>query len=182
MIATTAAAPPTPMSAPLFIHVAPVTPTLEAGVRAIELAREQHAYVGDPGFNLDDALRDPSSQAMAILANGRVIGFYRLDFAPRAVLGRSLGAPHAGLRALCLDRRVQGHGLAARALGALLAHFKRTHPRTPLLALAVHCSNLPALAAYRRAGFVPTGELMPGGRAGPQHVMLAACSDRLPHA
>ena len=40
---------------------------------------------------------------MAILARRRVIGFYRLDFAPNAVTGRSFGAPSVGLRAFMLD-------------------------------------------------------------------------------
>ena len=76
-----------------MIRVQPVTATLAADVRALQVAPGQRDYVGDAAFNLEQALADPSSEAMAILADDRVIGFYRLDFAPNAVAGRSFGAP-----------------------------------------------------------------------------------------
>ena len=161
-----------PMPAPLLIHVAPVTPTLAAGVRAIEVGPEQAAYVGNAAFNLHDAGQDEHSEPMAILANGKVIGFYRLDFAPNAVVGRSLGARHAGVRAFCIDRRHQGQGHGVRAIAAMVADIRRRHPALPLLVLAVHCRNRAGCSAWRQAGFVPTGELIPGGRAGPQYLML----------
>ena len=37
------------------LHVAPVTPEREAAVRALRVAPEQLPFVGDAGFNLDDA-------------------------------------------------------------------------------------------------------------------------------
>ena len=160
------------MPASVLVHVAPVTPTLAAGVRALRLAPGQRDYAGDTAANLSNALEDPLSEPMAILANGRVIGFYRLDFAPRAVVGRDLGAPHAGIRAFCIDTRHQGQGLGARAATAMLADLRRRRPEVKLVVLAVHCGNRIAVSAYRRAGFVPTGELQPGGRVGPQYVML----------
>ena len=46
------------------------------------------------------------------------------------------------------------------------------HPRTQLLVLAVNCRNRAAIAAYRKAGFVDSGEASPGGRAGMQQLML----------
>ena len=160
------------MSTPLLIHVAPVTATLAPGVRAIEVGPEQAAYVGNVAFNLHDAEQDDQSEPMAVLANGKVIGFYRLDFAPNAVAGRSLGAPHAGVRAFCIDRRHQGQGRGMRAIAAMIADVRRRHPGLALLALAVHCRNRAAVGAWRQAGFVPTGDLLPGGRAGPQYLML----------
>jgi hypothetical protein len=41
-----------------------------------------------------------------------------------------------------------------------------------LLALNVNCRNIAAIRAYRNAGFVDSGELVFGGPAGPQHLML----------
>ena len=41
-----------------------------------------------------------------------------------------------------------------------------------LLVLMVNCRNRAAVAAYKKAGFIDTGELHAGGRAGPQHLML----------
>src|SRR3546814_4607261 len=49
------------------LHVAPVTPERIDAVRALRVAPEQEPFVGDTGFNLDDALRDENSEAMAIL-------------------------------------------------------------------------------------------------------------------
>ena len=160
------------MPAPVLIHVAPVTPTLAVGVRAVQVSSEQATYVGNTAFNLLDAESDPQSEPMAILANGRVIGFYRLDFAPRSVIGRDLGAPHVGIRAFCIDRAQQGHGYGARAVSAMADDLSRHHPDRRMLLLAVHCRNRIAIASYQQAGFIHDGNYLPGGRAGPQQVML----------
>ena len=80
------------------------------------------------------------------------------------------------------DRRreetVPGHELRwdhrRIAATAMLADLRRRHPEIRLVVLTVHCGNRVAVSTYRRAGFVPTGELQPGGRAGPQYVMLHA--------
>lgn len=160
------------MSAPLLIHVAPVTPTLTAGVRAVEVGPEQAQYVGNAAFNLQDAENDPLSEPMAILHNGRVIGFYRLDFAPHSIIGRGLGSPHIGIRAFCIDHRQQGQGYGARAVTALAADVLKRHPDRRVLVLAVNARNRIAIATYKRAGFIHNGQYVPGGRAGPQLVML----------
>ena len=159
------------------IRVQPVTETLVADVRALQVASGQRDYVGDAAFNLEQAMADPSSEAMAILAGERVIGFYRLDFAPNAVAGRSFGAPAVGLRAFMLDVAQQGRGYGARAVVALCDDLERRHPQRRLLVLMVNCRNRAAVAAYRKAGCVDTGELHRGGRAGPQHLMLRGLND-----
>ena len=156
------------------IDVRPVTPGLAAAVRALQVTAEQRDYVGDAAFNLQQAQADPSSDAMAILADGEVVGFYRLDFAANTVVGRSLGAPSVGLRAFMIDRARQGRGHGTRAVLALCEDLRRRHPQRRLLLLTVNCRNRVAYATYRRTGFVDTGELFRGGRAGPQHVLLRA--------
>ena len=170
-------APDMPRDAPPAIAVWPVGPALADAVRALQVAPAQRDYVGDTAFNLEQALADPQSEAMAILADDAVAGFYRLDFAPNAVIGRDLGAPSVGLRAFMLDRAWQGRGLGARATTALCADLQRRHPSRRLLLLTVNCRNVAAIAAYRRAGCVDSGELFRGGRAGPQHLMLRALGD-----
>ena len=55
-----------PMPPPVLIHVAPVTPTLASGVRAVQVSAEQAAFVGNTAFNLLDAQSDPASEPMAI--------------------------------------------------------------------------------------------------------------------
>lgn len=161
------------MSAP-SVHVVPVTPSLRAAVCALQVKPGQGDYAGDPAFNLASALDDPLSEAMAVLADEEVVGFYRLDFSPSAIIGRSLGAPGVGLRAFCIDARRQGRGIGALAAIAMCADVERRHPDRRLLILLVHCCNPAGIATYRRAGFVDTGTLFGGGRAGPQHLMLRA--------
>lgn len=157
---------------PPLIHVAPVSAAIAAGVRAVEVTVAQAQFVGNTAFNLMDAEQDPASEPMAILADAEVVGFYRLDFASNTVLGRALGAPTVGLRAFAIDRRRQGLGYGVRAIDAMARDLGKRHPDRRLVLLAVNCCNHGAVSAYRAAGFVATGELMRGGRAGPQHVML----------
>lgn len=154
------------------LRVCPVTPALAPAVRALRVAAGQHAYVGDVAFNLIDAERNPDSDAMAILGDGAVIGFYRLDYRPTVISRHPLGTASVVLRALLLDRGWQGRGLAAAALAACCADLGRRHPGRRLLALNVDCGNVVAIRAYRNAGFVDSGELHHGGRAGPQRLML----------
>ena len=157
---------------PVRITVAPVSPALAAATGALRVAPDQIAYVGDVAFNLIDAQRDPLSDAMAVLADDRVVGFYRLDFAPDAVAGRDWGEPALGLRAMLIDVSVQGRGYGAQALQACCDDARQRHPQRRLLALAVHSSNHRALGVYRRAGFDDSGQRLPGGAAGPQYVLL----------
>lgn len=162
------------------VGVAPVDAALEPAVRRLQVTTAQRPFVGDTDFNLDDALRDPLSDAMAILANGGVIGFYRLDRAPNAVTGRPLARPHLGLRAFLIDHRQQGRGLGTRAVRACCDDAGRRHPQHRLLALTVNCRNHAAIATYRHAGFEDSGELFHGGDAGPQHLLLYRLPDH-PH-
>lgn len=159
-------------SSAVRVHVAPVTPAMCSAVRALQVKPGQGAYAGDPAFNLASAQDDPQSEAMAVIADERVVGFYRLDFARNAVIGRHPGAPSVGLRAFLIDARHQGCGIGRRAAIAMCEDVRRRHPDRRLLLLLVHCRNLAGIAVYRKAGFVDTGELFGGGRAGPQHLML----------
>jgi ribosomal protein S18 acetylase RimI-like enzyme len=154
------------------IHVAPVTQALADGVRRLQVAPSQAAYVGDPAFNLANALQDLHGEAMAILAGDQVIGFYRLDFSPCAITGIRHAVASVGIRAFLIDRRQQGRGAGAAAAIALCTDLALRHPRRRLAVLAVHCRNRAAVATYRKAGFVDTGRWLGGGIAGPQHVML----------
>lgn len=167
------------MNASPAVRVVPITADLADRVRALRVAQEQVKYVGNFAFNIDDALRDPSSEAMAILENEAVAGFYRLDFAPRAVIGRTLGAPSVGVRAFAIDKQSQGRGLGTRAALAMCEDLVQRHPDRRLVVLTVNCSNRTAVAAYRNAGFIDTGTLFAGGSAGPQHVMLHALGKRV---
>lgn len=156
----------------VVITVVPITPALADLVRALRVAPDQYAYLGDVAFNLLDSERDAMSEAMAVLANDRAIGFYRLDFAPNTVAGRDLGEPSVGLRCFFIDHRLQGRGYGRRAVHACCEDLRGRHPGRRLLLLAVDCVNAAAIAMYRRAGFVDSGEVMFGGCVGPQHLFI----------
>src|SRR3546814_2563262 len=96
------------------LHVAPVTPERIDAVRALRVAPEQEPFVGATGFNLDDALRDENSEAMAILVGATPGGFYRLDFSHTNVARRSISETSAGLRAFFLDVEWPGRGRGPR--------------------------------------------------------------------
>src|SRR3546814_6379971 len=131
------------------LPVAPVTPERIDAVRALRVAPEQQPFVGDTGFNLDDALRDENSEAMAILVGATPVGFYRLDFRPTIVARRSIGETSVGLRAFFLDVDWQGRGLGTRAVQACCEDVHARHPDRRLLALNVrseeHTSELQSL-------------------------------------
>lgn len=165
------------------VRVAPIVdPDASAAkaVRGLQVRQAQYRFVGETTFNLADSLRDPMSEAMAVYADDEVVGFYRLDFAPNAVVGRSLGVPSVGLRAFAIDQRHQGRGYGAQAMRACCDDLRQRHPDRALLVLTVNVVNAAAIAAYLRAGFVDTGELFHGGSAGPQHIMLRALRSTLP--
>ena len=108
------------------VRVAPVEDeTIARAVRALDVAPDQRRFVGDTAFNLGDTLRDLMSEAMAVLADDTVVGFYRLDFTPRAVLGRDHAEPTVGLRAFMIDQRHQGHGYGALAIAACIDDLRR---------------------------------------------------------
>ncbi|MGO1073803.1 GNAT family N-acetyltransferase [Lysobacter sp. CA199] len=154
------------------MSVSVVSPMLAPAVRALQVAPEQLQFVGDTAYNLDQTRLDPNSEAMAVLAGERVVGFYRLDFSVAAIAGRPLGEPSVGLRAYVIDRREQGRGYGSAAMLACAEDLRRRYPDRRLLALTVNVRNRSAYGAYLKAGFADTGELYHGGSAGPQHLML----------
>lgn len=164
-----------------YIRVARVQDdAIVRAVHALRVADDQYRYVGDTAFNVDDSLRDPMSEAMAVFADEAVVGFYRLDFSPGAVAARKLPEPAVGLRAFVIDHGHQGRGYGAAALMAACADLRQRHPRRHLLALTVNCANRAAIALYLKAGFVDTGEIYQGGSSGPQHFMLYRLQSRAP--
>ncbi|MFD1299138.1 GNAT family N-acetyltransferase [Lysobacter gummosus] len=163
---------PIPAAEPAPVRVSVVSPMLAPAVRALQVAPEQLQFVGDTSYNLDQTRLDPNSEAMAVLAGERVVGFYRLDFSVAAIAGRALGEPSVGLRAYVIDRREQGRGYGTAAMIACAQDLRRRYPERRLLALTVNVRNRAAYGVYLKAGFADTGELYHGGSAGPQHLML----------
>lgn len=169
---TVATDSPSPFASPAPVRVSVVSPMLAPTVRRLQVDPEQMQYVGDTAYNLEQTRLDPNSEAMAVLAGERVVGFYRLDFSVAAIAGRSLGEPSVGLRAYVIDRREQGRGYGTQGMLACATDLRRRYPERRLLALTVNVRNRAAYGVYLKAGFADTGELYHGGAAGPQHLML----------
>ena len=180
------------MPDPLLLHVEPATEAMAGAVDALRVAPDQVAHVGDTAFNFRNALLDNRCDAMAIVITGRamagnpgasplpaagdrrVIGFYRLDYAPTIISRVPIDPATVGLRAFMIDIGWQGRGFGGRAIRACCEDLRLRHPERRLLALNVDCSNIAAIRSYRMAGFVDSGELYRGGKAGPQRLMLRA--------
>ncbi len=157
---------------PHEVTVAPVTWALADAARAVRVEPAQYAYVGEVAVHLIDCEASPHSEPMAILAEGVVVGFYRIDLRPGAIAGGDYGGACALLRNLQVDRTCQGRGLGTLAVRACVADLERRHLQLRLLALTVSCVNATALQIYRRTGFVDSGRFYYGGRSGPQHLMF----------
>ncbi len=160
------------------IRVVPADQASRAALLRLRVHPPQTDFVGPVAVALADAEQCPGSEPMAILLGNSPIGFYRLEQHARRIADRDFGADALGLRSFFIDADRQGQGHGARALDALLADLGRRYPAAHQLVLTVNCRNHAALALYRRAGFVDSGELYHGGRAGPQHLLLR----RLPAA
>lgn len=148
--------------------------TQAEAARCLLLTATQTIYAGDIAFNVDNAMAAPDSDAMAVLLGEVVIGFYRLDYPTAAFAKQVVDRRMVILRAFALDAAWQGRGFGRPVLDACCADLARRHPERMTLALNVHAANVVAVHVYKRAGFVDSGEIVRGGRGGPQHLMLRA--------
>ena len=107
-----------------------------------------------------------------------------LDFLARAnvLLGMSIDRAYAadhwfarpdepGLKSFMIDAGRQGQGVGTAAVRALDAYLPARYPGIRSVVLTVNMANPAAIRTYRAGGFVDTGEIYEGGRAGPQLVM-----------
>lgn len=152
-----------------MVTIEKLTPARRAEACALSVKEEQGQFtVTDIGECL---LTLPKTKMPhLILDNNVVVGFFLLDagysneykFCPANVLG---------VRALLIDHRYQGRGIAGRAISQM-GCFARTHySEFGALYLTVNCRNTPAYECYKKYGFEDTNELYEGGPVGPQHIM-----------
>ncbi|HET6510052.1 MAG TPA: N-acetyltransferase [Baekduia sp.] len=128
-------------------------------------------FGGIPAQSMAGGDRDTARESVAILRDGAVVGFFQLD--TRSVPGAPAATDIIGLRALAIDLRAQGQGVGTAAMAQLPAYVRARFPRRRFVALTVNTDNPPAIALYRRAGFVEAGiGLYLGGRSGPQQVLM----------
>jgi RimJ/RimL family protein N-acetyltransferase len=152
----------------------PADALLEPALLRLRVHAPQRDFVGRIADLLADAQSRPSCEPMAILLGAESIGFYCIETVARCIVGRDFEEPALGLRGFFLAAQWQGQGLGAQALQLLLADLAARHPQARLLVLTVGECNRAALALYRRAGFVDSGERYHGGRSGPQLLLRRA--------
>lgn len=99
------------------------------------------------------------------------IGLFKIDRAYH--LGHDFAAPQdLGLRGVILDHNRQGLGLGSAAMTALKTYLPPRYPNREKVWLTVNLANPAAIAVYRKAAFIDTGEIWLHGRAGPQMIMF----------
>ncbi|MEX0340800.1 MAG: GNAT family N-acetyltransferase [Arenibacterium sp.] len=134
----------------------------------IRVAPRQEKFSGtiQQAFRLNEAQVD----FHAICSGGRAVGFFKVDHGySRTHAFAHLGEP--GIRAFMIDRQMQGQGLATAAIQALPVYLRRQYPEAGSVVLTVNMINRAAVRAYRKGGFVDTGDIHEGGQAGAQLVM-----------
>lgn len=140
-------------------------------VEGIALPPDQEVFAGslDEVFgrlNERDAMGLEQGFAVISPAN-EVVGFFVL----REGLRRPPWAPPGAvsLHSFRVRPGMQGQGIGRRCIELLEDWFARQRPTQPQLMLAVNARNEPAIAAYRKIGFVDTGARHQD-RHGPQYI------------
>jgi RimJ/RimL family protein N-acetyltransferase len=153
------------------IALVPLVDALRPAVLAMEIDPRLARFSGPPRATVPMADTDRARESVVILRDGVPVGYFHLD--RNSVPGAPAGPEILGLRALMIDRRAQGEGIATAAMLALPSYVRERFPDHRTVALTVNVDNPAAIAAYTRAGFVDAGTgLWLGGTAGPQQVLL----------
>ena len=154
----------------MSVTLSEVTPVLRARVLALAPLPEQEPFSGAARDTLPVAEVTPGRVGVVALLDGEPFGYLMLDVGPE-VRTYAPGDGVVGVRGVYVDAASQGRGLGTAMLRALPAFARERYPEATRLALTVNVSNLHAIRAYLRAGFVDTGRMYHGGRLGPQHVL-----------
>jgi GNAT superfamily N-acetyltransferase len=137
-------------------------------VKLLSVGEEQVRYVGTPHGLLENACE--TSHYHFIVKDGQTVGFFNIDTVYDKTYEFTVPG-ELGLRAFFIDRRFQRRGLGKASAKALRSYLAVAYPGRPSIALTVNCHNPGAYQVYLQGGFVDTGELYHGGKAGPQHIM-----------
>jgi RimJ/RimL family protein N-acetyltransferase len=159
---------PAPSGPGPSVRLTVVDAALREAVLELAPARDQEPFSGAARDSLPEAERDPQRLPVAILADGRPVGFFVLDQAGHESIADSTAVL---LRAFFVDARWQRQGFAAAALKLLPGFVHSRMPHVSTVVLTVNTRNVAALKAYLRGGFRDTRELDHSGSLGPQHVL-----------
>lgn len=135
----------------------------------IAVRPDQERFAGTVDAALAES--EASVDLHEIREGDRAVGLFKID---RAYHLRHdfAQADHLGLRGVILDHSRQGYGLGTAAMAALKDYLPPAYPGKARVWLTVNLANPPAITAYRKAGFIDTGNIWPHGNAGPQLIMF----------
>ena len=124
-------------------------------VRDLDVGEDQRRFLDSPLGILARGYvyRAQRARVLAIRDDGKTVGLLLvkdMDEAPACY----------DLQQFMIDRRFQGRGYGAAALGLLLERL-RAEKKYPVAEVCVHRENAAALALFRRAGFLDTGYVDP---------------------
>ena len=150
------------------VTLAPLTPDRRAAACALAVAPEQVVFSGQAVDFVTTP--DPQMDSHVILADGAVVGFFRID-RDYATVHDFARPGDLGLRSVIVDRAQQGRGIGSAMIRALPAYLADHYPGATDLYLTVNLRNPGARKSYLNGGFTDNGAHFLGGDAGPQHIM-----------
>ncbi|HAY3563140.1 TPA: GNAT family N-acetyltransferase [Elizabethkingia meningoseptica] len=105
-----------------------------------------------------------------ILHENNIVGFFSLDFSSDKLIYSD--HVHAVLlRALSINPKFQGRGIAKSAMLKLPAFVKQNFPEVEEIVFGVNATNQSAYQLYIKTGYQDSGKIYEGLK-GPQHIML----------
>ncbi|CAG9296467.1 GNAT family N-acetyltransferase [Celerinatantimonas diazotrophica] len=146
----------------------------EPQVGLLRVKQEQEKFIVGNADEVIAALQQ-HEHPHVIIENDQVVGFFFLDL----LYSKTHHFTHSkalGVRALVVDYRFQGRGIATKAITSLPDYARLNYPQFEVLQLTVNCRNTAAYDCYAKCGFEDTGQLYLGGPAGPQHIMQRSLS------
>ncbi|MGJ3499735.1 hypothetical protein PsalN5692_03247 [Piscirickettsia salmonis] len=139
-------------------------------IKALTLHSHQEKYAGT-GENLAAQALNKNNQLFIITCNKHIIGGFYLDFAKQLYQKEiNKNSSCCTLRAMIIDKRHQGKGLAQAALAKLQPLTHCYFPVLESIGLTVNCKNSAAKKVYLGCGFEDTKKRYYGGNAGPQAI------------
>lgn len=140
-------------------------------VRKIELRSQDVHHSGSVAAFLEHGAKGVDRHV--ILKNCLPVGFFKVDLTYAAShMFCPVGA--LGLRAVAIDKRLQGQGVGTQVMTKLLPYLSRNYRHYHSIYLTVSCQNKAAIRCYLKAGLEMTGLSYLGHAAEPQHVMKAS--------
>jgi len=135
------------------VSLEPVTRENLAAVLRLAVAPGQEGFVAPNDVSVAEAYANPTWTPLAVVADGRAVGF--------ALVGYAVEAGSWWIVRLMVDAAEQGRGHGSAALALLLDLLRGEGAGEAYITWTP--DNAAAARIYRRAGFVPTGDMSAAG-------------------